>query len=146
MPNVKKSNKFILLINLATSISLLSSCSTDLKQENSNITNNQTKPNIVIFYVDDLGWGDLSSYGATQVNTPNVDALAAKGIRFTDAHSSSATCTPSRYSLLTGEHAFRKNVKILKGDAAMVISPEQKTLPKMLKNNGYKKAIVGKWH
>ncbi|MDU0354007.1 sulfatase-like hydrolase/transferase [Paraglaciecola aquimarina] len=73
-----------------------------------------SQPNIVVFYVDDLGWGDLSSYGATQVNTPNVDALASNGIRFTDAHSSAATCTPSRYSLLTGEHAFRKKSKFLR--------------------------------
>ena len=144
MPNLTKLNKVKLYSSLAISLSVLSSCSTEVVQELNQ--NSPKKPNIVIFYVDDLGWGDLSSYGATQVNTPNVDALAANGIRFTDAHSSSATCTPSRYSLLTGEHAFRKNVRILKGDAAMVISPEQDTLPKMLKNNGYQTAVVGKWH
>ena len=104
------------------------------------------KPNIVIFYVDDLGFGDVSSYGAKSVTTPNIDKLAANGIRFTDAHSSSATCTPSRYSLLTGEYAFRKNIRILKGDAAMVISPDQPTLPKLLKTAGYQTAVIGKWH
>lgn len=104
------------------------------------------KPNVVVFYVDDLGWGDLSSYGATQVITPNVDKLAANGIKFTDAHSSSATCTPSRYSLLTGEYAFRKNAKILKGDAPLLIGIDQPTLPKLLKKVGYKSAVVGKWH
>lgn len=137
-------NKTCILASILLSASIISSCSAEkiVKDEPLSIA----KPNIVIFYVDDLGWGDLSSYGASQVSTPNVDALAKNGLRFTDAHSSSATCTPSRYSLLTGEHAFRKNVKILKGDAAMVISPEQKTLPKMLKNNGYKTAVVGKWH
>ena len=144
MSNLTNINKVKVSSILAISLSVLCACSAELVQDNQQKSTD--KPNIVIFYVDDLGWGDLSSYGATQVNTPNVDALAANGIRFTDAHSSSATCTPSRYSLLTGEHAFRKNVKILKGDAAMVISPEQNTLPKMLKNNGYQTAVVGKWH
>ena len=67
----------------------------------------ETKPNIVVIYVDDLGYGDISSYGATEVATPNVDKLAHEGLKFTDAHCSAATCTPSRYSLLTGRYAFR---------------------------------------
>lgn len=104
------------------------------------------KPNIVIFYVDDLGYGDLSSYGSTQIQTPNVDKLANQGIRFTDGHCSSATCTPSRYSLLTGEHAFRNNAEILAGDAPLLISPDKPTLPKMLQKAGYKTAVIGKWH
>lgn len=106
----------------------------------------KVKPNIVIFYVDDLGFGDLSSYGMTQTQTPNVDALAAEGIRYTDAHSSAATCTPSRYSLLTGEYAFRNDAAILPGDAPLIIDPAKPTLPKMLKRAGYKTAVVGKWH
>ena len=65
------------------------------------------KPNIIVFYIDDLGFGDLGVYGATSVATPNVDRLAHEGVRFTDAHSSAATCTPSRYALLTGKHGFR---------------------------------------
>ncbi|WP_017444845.1 sulfatase family protein [Gayadomonas joobiniege] len=104
------------------------------------------KPNIVIFYVDDLGYGDLSSYGAVGVKTPNVDKLAANGIKFTDAHSSAATCTPSRYSLLTGEYAFRKKAHVLKGDAALLIGTEQPTMASMLKKAGYTSAVVGKWH
>lgn len=103
-------------------------------------------PNIIVFYVDDLGYGDLSCYGATQVNTPNVDKLAKGGIRFTDAHSSAATCTPSRYSLLTGEYAFRKKAEILPGDAPLLISPDALTLPGMLQKAGYSTAVVGKWH
>lgn len=106
----------------------------------------QSKPNIVIFYVDDLGYGDLSSYGAIGVKTPNVDELAKNGIRFTDAHTTAATCTPSRYSLLTGEYAFRKKAAVLKGDAPLLIDPKQATLPRMLKNAGYQTAVVGKWH
>ncbi len=104
------------------------------------------KPNIVIFYVDDLGYGDLSSYGATGVETPNVDRLANNGIRFTDGHSPAATCTPSRYSLLTGEYAFRLNAAVLKGDAPALIRPGKATIASMLKSQGYTTAVVGKWH
>ena len=68
------------------------------------------RPNVIVIYADDLGYGDLSCYGATKVNTPNIDRLASEGRRFTDAHSASAVCTPSRYSLLTGEYAFRKQM------------------------------------
>ncbi len=66
------------------------------------------KPNIIIIYADDLGYGDVSCYGATSVKTPNIDRLASQGLRFTNAHGTSATSTPSRYSLLTGEYAWRK--------------------------------------
>ena len=104
------------------------------------------KPNLVIIYADDLGYGDVSSYGATGVSTPNIDAIAAKGLKLTDAHASAATCTPSRYSLLTGEHGFRSKAAILPGDAPLLISPEQPTLPKLLKKAGYASAVIGKWH
>ena len=127
------------------SILAIYSCNNKLasKKENSNT---QKKPNIIIFYVDDLGYGDLSSYGALSVKTPNVDKLANNGIRFTDAHSSAATCTPSRYSLLTGQYAFRNAAEILPGDAPLLIDPKTETLPKMLQKVGYKTAVVGKWH
>jgi arylsulfatase A-like enzyme len=104
------------------------------------------KPNIVVIYVDDLGYGDLSCYGATAVQTPNVDRLAEGGIRFTDGHAAAATCTPSRFSLLTGSYAFRKNAAILEGDAPALIQPGTPTLPQMLKDHGYKTAVIGKWH
>lgn len=104
------------------------------------------KPNIIVIYVDDLGYGDVGSYGAVGVETPNVDRLAAGGIRFTDAHSAAATCTPSRYSLLTGEYAFRNNARVLAGDAKTLIQPGKPTLPAMLKKAGYKTGVVGKWH
>lgn len=76
------------------------------------------KPNIVLIYADDLGYGDVSCYGATKVSTPNIDRLAAQGLRFTNAHCTSATSTPSRYSILTGEYAWRRpGTGIAKGDA-----------------------------
>src|SRR5215813_11750386 len=94
-------------------------------------------PNIVYMYADDLGYGDASCYGATRVKTPNLDRLAAAGIRFTNAHSSSATCTPSRYSLLTGEYAWRhQGTGVLPGDASLIIQPGRYTLPAMLKEAG----------
>ncbi|MBU7578245.1 MAG: sulfatase-like hydrolase/transferase, partial [Flavihumibacter sp.] len=91
------------------------------------------KPNIILFYVDDLGFGDLGSYGGTSVATPFLDSLSKMGIRFTDAHSPAATCTPSRYSLLTGEYAFRNNAAILPGDAPLLIREGKPTLPALLK-------------
>ena len=103
-------------------------------------------PNIVLFYVDDLGYSDLSSYGAKGVFTPNVDALVKEGLKFTDAHSSAATCTPSRYSLLTGEYAFRNRAAILPGDAPLLIDTTKMTLPKVLEKAGYTSAVIGKWH
>lgn len=105
------------------------------------------KPNIVVIYLDDLGYGDVGAYGATALQTPNMDRLAQEGVRFTDAHSSSATCTPSRYALLTGVYPWKnENAKILPGTAPLIIDTAQITLPKMLKANGYQTALVGKWH
>ncbi|MGY6647477.1 sulfatase family protein [Wenyingzhuangia sp. IMCC45574] len=105
------------------------------------------KPNIVVIYLDDLGYGDLSSYGATELNTPNMDVLANEGIRFTNGYATSSTCTPSRYGLLTGTYPWRnKKARILPGSAPLIIKTDQETLPKMLQRAGYKTGIVGKWH
>lgn len=107
----------------------------------------RSAPNIVLILADDLGYGDVSSYGATHIKTPNVDRLASQGLRFDDAHSCAATCTPSRYALLTGEYAWRKKgTGILPGDAGLVIEPGRTTLASVLKKAGYATAAVGKWH
>lgn len=122
-------------------------CKSDKKQNTASNDESPTKPNVVVIYLDDLGYGDLSAYGATELQTPNIDKLAEGGIKFTNGYASSATCTPSRYALLTGTYPWRnKNAKILPGTAPLLISTEQQTLPKMLKGEGYQTAIVGKWH
>jgi len=106
-----------------------------------------TKPNIVVVYLDDLGYGDMSAYGATEINTPNMDRIANEGIRFTKGYATSSTCTPSRYGMLTGVYPWRnEKARILPGSAPLIISTEQETVPKMLKRAGYQTAVIGKWH
>jgi len=105
------------------------------------------KPNVIFILADDIGYGDLSCYGEKTISTPNVEALAAKGVRFTDAHATAATSTPSRYSLLTGQYAWRRpDTGVAPGDAGMIIRPEQTTLADIFKSAGYATAAVGKWH
>ena len=124
--------------------SILQGCQT--KQPNKQSEQNDL-PNIVIIYMDDLGYGDVGAYGATELKTPNIDNLAKGGVQFSKGYSSSATCSPSRYALLTGEYPWRnKNAKILPGTAPLIIDTAQITIPKMLKEKGYFTGIVGKWH
>ncbi len=105
------------------------------------------KPNIIIIYADDLGYGDVSCYGASAISTPNIDLVAKQGLRFTNAHCTSATSTPSRYSMLTGEYAWRrKGTGIATGDAPALITPGRTTIASVLKNAGYVTGAVGKWH
>lgn len=107
----------------------------------------KNRPNVIFIYADDLGYGDVSSYGATQISTPNLDKLSSDGIRFTNAYSTSATCTPSRFALMTGEYPWRREgTSILPGNAQLIIPTDQMTLPKVYKKAGYTTAIVGKWH
>ena len=106
-----------------------------------------TKPNVVLIYFDDLGYGDVSAYGASELQTHNIDALAEDGIRFTSGYASSATCSPSRFALLTGVYPWRNQAaRILPGTAPLIIDTAEMTLPKMLKRQGYHTGIVGKWH
>ncbi|MES2374006.1 MAG: sulfatase-like hydrolase/transferase [Bacteroidota bacterium] len=107
----------------------------------------QQTPNVIYIYADDLGYGDLSCYGATKIKTPNIDRLAAQGARFTNAHTTSATCTPSRYALMTGRYPWRQQgTGVLPGDAALIIPANKITLPKVFKKAGYQTAVIGKWH
>ena len=97
-----------------------------------NIASAQSKPNVILIYVDDLGYGDLSCYGATKIKTPHLDKLAKQGVRFTNGHSTSSTCTPSRYALMTGEYPWRKKgTSILPGDAALIVPTDKTTLPSL---------------
>lgn len=126
---------------LCLSVSLLLWCGRVNSAEESR------RPNIVIIYTDDVGYGDLSCYGG-KVLTPHLDKLAAQGIKFTNAHTTSATCTPSRYALLTGEYPWRNNTtsSIIAGDARAIITPEKSTIASVLKNHGYRTSVIGKWH
>ncbi len=105
------------------------------------------RPNVIIILADDLGYGDLGCYGVKGVKTPNADRLADQGIRFTDTHAVAATSTPSRYSLLTGEYAWKKSgTDVAAGNAAMIIDPGQFTMADMFKSRGYATCAIGKWH
>ncbi len=104
-------------------------------------------PNIVLIYADDLGYGDISCNGATAVETPNIDRIAKEGINLRAGYCTASTCTPSRFSLLTGKYAFRQaGTNILPGDAKLVIDPAEPTLPSVLRAAGYRTGVVGKWH
>lgn len=107
----------------------------------------KARPNVIVILADDLGYGDLACYGAKNVKTPNVDALASSGVRFTNCHATAATSTPSRYSLLTGQYAWRKpGTGVAAGNAGMIIRPEQFTMADVFKSAGYATAAIGKWH
>jgi len=107
----------------------------------------QQKPNVVIIYADDLGLGDVSCYSEGTLATPGLDKLAAEGLRFTNGYATSATCTPSRYSLLTGEYPWRnRKAAVLAGNAPLLIDPASETVPKLMCQAGYRTGVVGKWH
>ena len=110
-------------------------------------SSHNARPNVVMIYADDLGFGDLECYGAVGVKTPNINRLSEHGLRFTNAHAVASTSTPSRYSLLTGEYPWRKQgTDVAAGDAAMIVSPDQYTVADVFKEAGYTTAAFGKWH
>ncbi len=109
--------------------------------------NDREQPNVIVILADDLGYGDLECDGAKNVATPNVNRLAGEGIKFTNTHAVAATSTPSRYSLLTGEYAWRRpGTDVAPGNAGMIIRPEMYTMADMFRNSGYSTAAIGKWH
>ena len=124
--------------------------SKSLPSENSQQVYSQpsvSRPNVVIIYADDLGYGDPSCYGNKTVKTPNIDRLAAGGLRFRNGYATSATCTPSRYSLMTGEYAWRQTgTGVAPGNASLIIRPGRSTLPGVMQAAGYQTGVVGKWH
>jgi arylsulfatase A-like enzyme len=109
-----------------------------------------TRPNVVFILADDLGWGDLSCYGRPDYRTPNLDLLASQGVRFTDAYSASAVCTPTRCAFMTGRYPARSKVgltePLLATNHLVGLDPHEPTIASLLKANGYKTALIGKWH
>lgn len=139
-----KNFKILLFVIL---VGFFISCKNDTKEQTEVTSAEKSKPNIIFIYMDDLGYGDVGAYGATEIETPNMDMLANNGLKFTNAYATSATCSPSRYALLTGTYPWRnKNAKILPGTAPLLIDTAQTTIPKILKSQGYYTGIVGKWH
>lgn len=134
-------SKKIWWINCLVLLAFIIGCSTNGENDQ------QEGPNVIIINADDLGYGDIGAYGATKVNTPNIDQLAREGRMFTDAHSASAVCSPSRYALLTGEYPSRKDYwgPIFLREPLM-IDITQMTIGKVMKEAGYSTATIGKWH
>ena len=105
------------------------------------------KPNIVYIFADDLGYGDLSCYGAKDINTPNIDQIAKEGIKFTEFYSASSVCSPSRAALLTGRYPQRMGINTVFFSESFTGIPDTEiTIPEILKEKGYATGIVGKWH
>src|SRR5262245_232410 len=124
-------------------------CSAPVGAHRSSAATQPRKPNVVIILADDMGWGDPECYNAqSKTPTPNIDRLAAQGMRFTDAHSPSGVCTPTRYGLLTGRYAWRTSLKrgVLQGYDPLLVETGRMTIASLLKQNGYNSGAVGKWH
>lgn len=136
---------FSYLVTLLPGAFLLSSCGNKAPKGNDNPTGQ--KPNVIYLITDDLGIGDLSCYGATKVNTPNIDRLAGQGMQFTNAYATSSTSTPSRFGLLTGMYPWRQeNTGIAPGNSELIIDTARVTMADMFKAEGYATGAVGKWH
>ena len=106
----------------------------------------QEKPNVIWLMADDLGYGDISCYGATRVQTPNIDRVASQGVRFTDMHACASISTPSRYGILTGEYPFcHPGTDVAAGNAGTIIWPQQYTMADMMRSAGYRTGAFGKW-
>jgi arylsulfatase A-like enzyme len=121
---------------------LVSSCT----QQSARNDSSEDMPNVIVIYSDDIGYGDIGIYGG-KVPTPKIDQLARDGIMFTNAYATAATCTPSRFSLLTGEYAWRRpGTGVARGDAPAIILPGKETWPSVMQRAGYRTSVIGKWH
>lgn len=144
MPFINKiemKNKYILGVGLFLVINFSSSFAQQYQRE--------VKPNIIYILADDLGYGDIKAFNKdSKIKTPNIDKLAAEGMKFTDAHTSSSVCTPTRYGILTGRYNWRTTLKsgVLGGQSKALIPKTRTTLASMLKSSGYNTAYIGKWH
>ncbi|MDC1106052.1 arylsulfatase [Prolixibacteraceae bacterium] len=128
-------------------LSLMILASTSCKVKKEETKSPIQKPNILVIFADDLGYGDVSCNKTNGFKTPQIDQLANEGIRFTSGYATSATCTPARYSMLTGAYPWKnKRAQILAGDAPLLIDTTWTTLPKMLQQQGYHTSVIGKWH
>ena len=104
------------------------------------------KPNVVIIYGDDVGFGDVGFGGSKMIPTPNIDELASGGLIFTDGHCSSSVCSPSRFAMLTGQHPLRIGLSAIAPGGPLAIPTDTFTLPDLFKTAGYNTAVIGKWH
>ena len=133
------------LLTLLPGAALLTGCGNAAKKQADGQPSQ--KPNVIYLITDDLGSGDLSCYGATRVNTPNIDRLAGQGMQFTNAYATSSTSTPSRFGLLTGMYPWRQeNTGIAPGNSELIIDTARITMADMFKAEGYATGVVGKWH
>lgn len=136
-------------INLILGVTLLiTSCKNEVKQVQE-VTNKTIKPNIILIMADDLGYGELSCYGSTKINTPNIDKLASQGVKFLDFHSNGPVCSPTRAALMTGKYQQRTGVEgviTAANHRAVGLDLKELTLAEELKDLGYATAMFGKWH
>ena len=141
----KRNYTYIALVAVFLVIGM--SCRTQKNEQS--VSNKKSPPNIIVILADDLGYGDISAYHQdNKIKTVNIDKLAADGMRFTDAHTPSSVCTPTRYGLLTGRYNWRTKLKqgVLQGRSKALIPSSRSTIASLLQDNGYNTAFIGKWH
>ena len=136
-----------LAVAMATSVAVVGAADAVAAEAAHAAADRPARPNVLVIMADDLGFGDVSCYGATAIETPHIDALAAGGLRFTSGYCSASTCTPTRYSFLTGTYAFRgERTGIAPPNSPAIIQPGTATVASLLHEAGYETAVIGKWH